>query len=47
MLEYLKIYELKNRIFNELSGGEKQMVMIARALFQNTQIMLLDEPFSP
>lgn len=44
LLEHLELSHLKNRCVNELSGGEKQMVMIARALFQNTGIILLDEP---
>lgn len=32
--------------FNNLSGGQKQLVMLARALFQDAPVMLLDEPNS-
>lgn len=46
VLEELGVEHLADRRYNELSGGEKQMVLIARAIFQKSSIMLLDEPTS-
>lgn len=38
------IESLRNRYINELSDGERQKVMIAKALSQETSTILLDEP---
>ena len=45
-LEMVGISHLKNRFANELSDGQLQMAMIARALVQDTQIVIMDEPTS-
>ncbi|MFO7928600.1 MAG: ABC transporter ATP-binding protein [Candidatus Humimicrobiaceae bacterium] len=44
VMEKVKISEFAERKYNELSGGEKQRVIIAQALVQDTPILLLDEP---
>ena len=38
------IESLMDKKMNELSGGQKQIVMICRAFIQNTEIIILDEP---
>ncbi len=43
-LERVDALDLAERPVGELSGGEQQRVLLARALAQNTPIMLLDEP---
>lgn len=44
IIALLKLENLQHKFFNELSDGEKQKVLIARALCQQTPVIILDEP---
>jgi len=45
-LHQLGVGYLRNRVYTEISGGERQMVLIARALVQDTSFLMMDEPTS-
>lgn len=45
-LARVNMLEFRHRQIGELSGGQKKRVFLARALAQNGQVILLDEPFT-
>lgn len=45
-LEALDVAYLKDKTYTEISGGERQMVLVARALTQEPEILVMDEPTS-
>jgi ABC-type Mn2+/Zn2+ transport system ATPase subunit len=45
-LERVEMWEMRDRQIGELSGGQKKRTFFARALAQQSTVLLLDEPFA-
>jgi molybdate transport system ATP-binding protein len=46
LLELTNLYELRDRYPNSLSGGQKQRVSLCRAMMNQPELLLMDEPLS-
>ncbi|MGY6271543.1 ABC transporter ATP-binding protein [Achromobacter denitrificans] len=45
-LEQLGILHLADRVYTQVSGGERQLTLIARALAQEARLLIMDEPLA-
>lgn len=43
-LEQMGVLSIKDRLYTEISGGERQLVLIARTLCQQSPLLVMDEP---
>lgn len=43
-LEAMRLQHLRNQVYSQISGGERQLTLIARALTQQPQVLVMDEP---
>ncbi|MSO89618.1 MAG: ABC transporter ATP-binding protein [Rhodospirillaceae bacterium] len=44
MIEFMGIWDIREQPYTHISGGQRQLALIARALAQETKIMVMDEP---
>ena len=46
MIDLLKLHDIAGRNMDNISGGERQLVLVARAMMQDAKLLILDEPTS-